>query len=246
MSSMMQAMIASVPSASVVVSNLVYHINIGNVASYPGSGSTVADLAGSGSGNTTIYNTPTYTSANTASYLTTNGTNQYLLTPNLVSKFNSPSNKTYTLEAWIKTSSDNGVIVTEQGTLPINSGWHDSVMEIASGNLRVSHWTASGVVNLLVGAVTRNVWQHYVSTYDGTTLKGYINASTTTSTATARQAPWEYSGSLWYGIMLADVTSLGDGTYLAGDFAQFKLYNRALSAAEILQNFNATKTTYGL
>lgn len=246
MSGIMQMMAASKPATaqSMISSGLTYYINIGNTASYPGTGITAADLAGSGAGNTSV--AASYVSAGQASYLTTDGATQWLLAPNLISKFNSPSNKTYTLEVWVKTSADNGVIVTEQGTMPANTGWHAAQMEIVAGNLRVGHWN-NGIVNLLVGAVTRNVWQQYVSTYDGTTLKGYINAGTPTSVVTGRTAPWEYGmAGLWYGLMVTDTTSLGDGTWLAGSFAQFKLYNRALTAAEVLQNFNATKTTYGL
>ena len=228
-----------------VTNGLTYYIDAGNSSSYSGTGSNIADLAGSSLGNTTIFNSPTFTSASQGSYITTNGSTQYLLTPNLVTKFNSPSNEAYTLEAWIRTSSDNGVVITEQGNLPVNSGWHDSAMEIVAGSLRVSHWNA-GVVNLLVGAVTRNVWQQYVATYDGTTLRGYINAGTPTSITTGRQSPWESGNNLWYGIALNDSTSLGDGSYLAADFGLFRLYNRALTAAEILQNYRATSWRYGL
>jgi hypothetical protein len=34
--------------------------------------------------------------------------------------------------------------------------------------------------------------------------------------------------------------------YLTGNIAQASIYNRALSASEVLQNYNATKTRFGL
>jgi len=100
-----------------------------------------------------------------------------------------------------------------------------------------------------VGAVTRNQWQQYVLTYDNatTTLRGYINGSTTTSTSVTRLVPWENGApQLYYALMVADSTNMGDGSSLAGDWAVCKIYNRALSAAEITQNFDALRGRYGL
>jgi len=233
-----------------VSSNLMYYIDAGVASSYPGSGTAINNIAGTAPGAATVANGATFTSAGTGSYFSFNGTNQVVYTANMLSLFNSPSNKNLTIETWVRTSTDNGVIISEQGNSPINAVWHTSEKEIVSGNLRVRVWAQPTPSNLLVGAVTRNQWQQYVLTYDNatTTLRGYINGSTTTSASVTRDVPWENgSPQLYYALMVADiVTNMGDGSSLAGDWALCKIYNRALSQSEVNQNFEATKGRYGL
>ena len=233
----------------IVTSGLMYYADIGNTSSYSGSGTYANNISGTAIGATSIANGATFSSAGTSSYFTFNGSTQVAYTPTMISLFNSPVNESVSLEAWVRTSSDNGVVVSEQGNSPINTGWHDSQVEIVSGNLRVGIYTAGGLVNLLVGAVTRNRWQQYVMTFNATTgvLSGYINGSTTTSSAPgiSRLSPQNYSQpQLYYELMYPDSTSLGDGTGLAGDWSIFRVYNRALSAAEVLQNYQADSWRY--
>ena len=240
----------TVVDAQAVTSGLMYYIDAGNAASYSGSGTSINNIAGTAPGAATIVNGPTFTSSGTGSYFTFNGSTNVIYTPNLISLFNSPVNENVTLETWVRTSSDNGVAVSEQGNSPISTGWHDSQVEIVSGSLHVRVWTMPVEPNLTVGSVTRNQWQQYVMTYDSatSTLRGYINGSTTTSqTGVVRLSPQEGNApQLYYTLMYQDSTSLGDGSSLAGDWSVFKVYNRALSAAEVTQNFNALRGRYGV
>lgn len=237
----------TVVDAQIVTSGLVYYIDAGRSTSYSGSGTSINNIAGTAPGASTLANGPTYTSAGVSSYFSFNGSTQTVYTPNLITLFNSPVNNNLTLEAWVYTTSDNGVVVSEQGASPINSGWHDSQIEIVSGNLRVGVWTPSGIAPLTVGAVTRNQWQQYVLTYNAatTTLRGYINGSTTASQSVVRDSPQEgFASELYYPLMYQDPTSLGDGSSLAGQWSIFRVYNRALTAAEVLQNYQADSGRY--
>lgn len=227
---------------------LVYYIDAGDVASYSGSGTSLNNLAGTEPGASTLANGPTFTSDGTSSYFSFNGSTQIVYTPDLRSLFQPTDNRNLTLETWIRTSTDNGVVISEQGRSPINSGWHTSMQEIVSGDLRVRVWAVPTPPNLLVGAVTRNEWQQYVVTYDydTQTLTGYINGTTTATTTVDRRVPWDDGEpQLYYALMVADSTNLGDGSALAGDWSVLKIYNRALSQAEIQQNFNTTSQRYG-
>jgi hypothetical protein len=242
MSGVMMAIMNNVRSPQPVTSGLVYYIDAGNVSSYSGTGSSINNIAGTAPGVSTINNSPAFTSAGQSSYFTFNGSTQYIITDNL---FSQSLSSNVTIECWVNTSADNGVIITEQGNLPVNSGWHDSQIEIVSGNLKVATWqypigASSGT---LVGPVTRNVWQQYTLTQSATTTTGYINGSTTASNAHVRTFS---AAELYYGIMLADTTNLGDGSYLAGNWAVLKVYNRALTQAEVQQNYNSLKGRYGL
>ena len=142
---------------------------------------------------------------------------------------------------WVNTASDNGVVVSEQGTNPPNTGWYDSQIELVSNNLKVAMWPFAIGGGVVVGAVTRNVWQQYTMVYSAGTCSGYINGTTTNSYSVTRT----FGGAaLYYDIMGNCPTSLGDGSYLAGNWSIFRAYNRALTAAEVTQNYNATRWRY--
>ena len=198
----------TVVDQSYVTNGLVYYADIGKTSSYSGSGTSVTNISSSGIGAMALANGPTFTSAGASSYFSFNGSTQTVYTPTMFSLFNSPINENVTLEAWVRTSSDNGVVVSEQGNSPINTGWHDSQIEIVSGNLRVGVYTAAGLANLLVGAVTRNQWQQYTMTFNASTgvLTGYINGSTTTSASgISRLTPMDgYAPQLYYDLMYQD------------------------------------------
>lgn len=236
---------------SYVTSGLMYYVDAGQTSSYSGSGTSMTNISGTNIGATAIANGPVFTSNGYASYFTFDGSNDVGYTPDMKSLFTSPTNNNVTLEIWVRTSSDNGVVLSEQGNSPINSGWTDSQIEIVSGSLKMAIWTASGYSTVLNnGAVTRNKWQQYVLTYNVSTLtlSGYISGVNTASAGSITRVSPMNNGNpvLYYNWMYPEVTSLGDGTGLAGDWSIFRVYNRALSAAEVLQNYNATKARYGL
>jgi len=144
---------------------------------------------------------------------------------------------------------DNGVIVSELGTTTINASWHDSQIEMVAGTLKFSVWTGA-VQNLSSTIVTPlNAWYYMGFTYNGTNLVGYINGvSAVTSGTITKQTPYNNGGAagLYYAIAATDSTSLGDGTYANMRFGGMQVYNTALSAADVLTNYNAQKSRFGL
>jgi hypothetical protein len=228
----------------VITTSLKQYYDIGNASSYSGAGTSVTDLAAGGYGTGTLVNTPTYTSAGNRSYLSLNGSNQYFWTPNLYTMVQGTLN--VTLEAWVRTSADNGVVVDEQGNTPFFNGWHDAQIAIVSGALKGAVWPYTNIIT--GGSVTRNVWQQYALTYNhsSTTQTLYINgvsqgSSTITRSFDPSAAP---NPGLWYAIGLGDITNIGDTSYLACDWSIFRVYNRALSTDEILQNYQAESCRY--
>ena len=240
-----------VTDQSYVTNGLMYYVDTGQTSSYSGSGTSMTNISGTNIGATAIANGPVFTSAGYASYFTFDGSNDVAYTPDMDSLFTGPINNNVSLEVWVRTSSDNGVVVSEQGNSPINTGWHDSQIEIVSGSVKMAVWTAAGYSTVInVGAVTRNVWQQYALTYDVSTLTlcGYLNGVNTASAGSITRLSPMSNGNpqLYYSLMYPDNTSLGDGSGLVGDWSLFRVYNRALSATEVLQNYNATKARYGL
>lgn len=234
----------TVVDAVPVTSSLVYYIDAGDATSYSGTGSTLNDISGQGLGATTLFNSPTFTNSGASSYFTFNGTNQYAFTGNLVSEFNSPSNTSLTLEMWTYAATDNGDLIVEEGTSGgLDAGWYDSVQEIVAGSLKMRVYNGPSIT---VGTYSRSTWNQTVLTYDGTTVRTYLNTVAGGTSTQARQVPWSFGYNLYYALMAPTATNLGDGGYLAGQWSVFKVYNRALSQSEVTQNYNALRGRYGL
>ena len=195
---------------------------------YTGSGTTWPAEVGS---NGTLENTPFFSSGYPV-FFTFDGVNETATTPDLTALFPTESQ---TIEIWAKTNSDNGVLVSKQGD---GGGYHLAEMEIVSGDLRVGIWSGAGISAATVGAVTRNVWQHYVLTYNDATntLTGYINA-TTASSFTGVQAYGPGSDRKFV-LCAADITAMGDGSALAAGVGFFRVWNKALTAAQVLEVYN--------
>lgn len=230
----------STPAASVVATDLVLQYDIGNLASYPGSGATVTDLAGNS--NATLYNGPTYASG----YLTFDGTNQTLITnTSLASKVTTDITS---ISMWAYPM-DNGVLLSEVGSnaLPNAAGWHDTQMEMVAGTMKFGMWAGVGIGSITSTVATPlNNWYHFTIVYDGATLRAYVNGAAAGTNTFARMNPIEGGAGIYYAIAATDITNMGDGSYANMRLGQFLVYNTALSADQVLQNFNATRSTYGV
>jgi hypothetical protein len=115
---------------------------------------------------------------------------------------------------------------------------------MVAGTLKFSVW--SGNVQNLSSTIPTplNAWYYIGFTYNGTTLVGYVNgASAVTSGTISRATP---GASLFYAIASIDGTNLGDGTYSNMRFGGMQVYNTALSSADVLTNYNAQKSRFGL
>jgi hypothetical protein len=232
---------------SIVSSGLILNYNISDSASYPGTGSTITDLQGSS--NATTANSPAYTSSG-GGYLTFNGSNQYFVTNTSLNSKLSPVNTSTVLSifVWVYPM-DNGVIVSELGQTAPNTSWHDSQIEMVAGTIKFSVWSGS-VQNLSSSISTPlNNWYYIGFTYDGTNLRGYVNGSLAVTSGTiSRQTPYNNGGSLGlhYAVASIDGTSLGDGSYANMRFGGMQIYNTALSGPNVLTNYNAQKSRFGL
>jgi glucose/arabinose dehydrogenase/PKD repeat protein len=135
-----------------------------------------------------------------------------------------------TLEAWVKPTTNVGwrtVILKERGS--------DLLYALYSSNgskPRVESYT--GAENTAAGTTTLplNAWSHLAATYDGTNLRFYLNGALQTTKATTGAMPNTTNplriggNAVW-------------GEYFSGLIDEVRVYNRALSAAEIGTDMNA-------
>jgi hypothetical protein len=221
-----------------VSQGLVLRYELGDPASYPGSGATVTDLRGSSAA--TLSNSPAYSSG----YLTFNGTNQYLMTSTSLAAAVPTDVETISIWAY---PMDNGVILSERGEPTLSSGWHNSTMEMVSGVMKFGMWQASGYSPIITSSVATplNSWYNFTVVYNGAKLIAYVDGSNVGEATFSRLTAIEGGHGLFYAIAGPDTTNMGDGSYANMRMGQFLVYNSALSADQVLQNFNATRRRYG-
>ena len=91
--------------------------------------------------------------------------------------------------------------------------------------------------------VTANKWNHIVCAYNGSTKTIYVNgvlAASTSCTGTPSTNTNGISMGVYGGY------NGGRGYWFSGQIAISRVYNRGLTASEILQNYNATRSRFGL
>jgi fibronectin type 3 domain-containing protein len=198
----------------------------GLVAAYSfdaGSGTTVADL--SGNGNTGTLTNATWTTAgHTAGALSFNGTNALVTVPDSASLDLTVG---MTLEAWVNTTA-------------LGATWRTVVLKEQPGNLAYALYanaeTARPSTHVFVptgeailkgtAGLTLNTWAHLAASYDGATLRLYVNGTQVASTAVSG-AMATTTGSLRIG------GNTVWGEWFKGLIDDVRVYNRALSAAEV-------------
>ena len=216
---------------NIVTNGLVLNIDPSNSSSYSGVGNTIYDL--SGFGNTgTLTNGPTFSALNGGS-IVLDGTNDYVSFSNAyASSFGITSNAT--ISVWAKIIDENYYQPFIGFYNPSAGNRSDFGIDIhADDTLRI--WksdSASGTAN----TIFFNNWDHYVLTSDASSLKVYRNTILLQNASIA--------GTITNNRMFI-IGSNWDGTGRI-NFSQVQIYNRALSATEIMQNYNATKGRFGL
>ncbi len=222
-------------SPQIVTSGLVLCLDAGNTKSYPGSGTAWTDLSGRGN-NVTLSNGPTYNSENGGS-LVFDGTDDYadFFAPNL--------GTTTTVEMWARVSSFAGGMMF--GWLYYDVYTPSGMLGYNTGNSDVYGLSAATVTSLGLA----NNWKHYIfemrSDVSYTNNKIYING---VSQTLSQQLSTESSGSRNFNSGNGRISGWrGDGNYrLPMRCASFKVYNRALTADEVRQNFNALRGRFGI
>jgi hypothetical protein len=245
---------ASSSRTPIVTDGLVLHLDAGSKASYPGSGTTWYDLSSSGL-NGTLTNSPTF---NSAGYFRFTYTSFNYVSFPYSSAVEFLNRDPYTIEVWVyptrnpTASGYTGIINREGQWDGARNGYNLFFLGSAgtttffyNENFRTSSSTGN-VVQTSPGAVlseatTLNQWVHVVATYDGTTQRMYINASTAN---TSSSTPG--TNTIRNQISTFEIARRGAGSYFDGRIAHVRVYKKALSATEVTQNYTATKARFGL
>ena len=208
---------------------LVLCLDAADVNSYPRTGTSWSDVSGNGN-NGTLTNGPTFNSSNGGS-IVFDGVDDCVL---VNSNANILSKTAYTKTAWFYTTSfgTNNNIISGG-----NSGQHAFWLG-ASSYLRAGHngnWstvvttTSMSLNTWYYGAVTFNTSTGWILYLNG--IQETTSSDTTTFTGNQEILIGAYSTA---------------GNVYTGRIATSLVYNRVLTSTEILQNYNATKSRFGL
>ena len=219
-------------NANIVSNGLILNLDASNPASYSGVGNKWYDLSGNNN-HATLMNSPTYDAASGS--IVTNGSDQYISVPQI-----STANTNVTMQAWVYVKLNSKGTFIKNGTggggysIGIGNGAYDQAGSNVVMLLYGRGWIATGVSYATEG------WKLVTLTLDGSsTARAYVNGGLI-GTSYTWPTPTVPAGSLNFG------ANIGDGNiYYNGKFAAAYFYDRALSLAEIQQNYNAfsSKTT---
>jgi hypothetical protein len=227
----------------IVENGLVLALDAGNSKSYPGSGTTWTDLSGNGrTGTLTNMEVPgDYTSTN-GGILTFDGMNEFVQCAG-----SSLVLTAATFIVWIKRGSSSGDSA-RAGLLisrtPTATGMNFYPFQISGAYpfFLAYHWndtdtTYSWNSGLIVPL---DSWSMCAITVTSSLATGYLYQASGLTTAT--------NSTTHNSTTMSDIEVGRDalGRYFTGDIAQALIYNRALSAEEIQQNFNFSKPRFGL
>lgn len=228
-------------ASGIVTGNLVMSLD----AAVAFSGVTWSDISGN-SRNATLVNGPTYV-ATDGGAITLDGSDDYIRSPNLYSAIGNPD--TFSAGVWVRPTAPGMVLQVTNTTTPATA-YHFSAMEfVESAGNPVPHfglWNGTGITSDSGTALSYNTWYHMMITYNGSTFKGYINGSEVASGSVTYDSPHDDGESTHYLLWgAATATNMGDGSYYNGSMGEIRVYSSAVSATDVLNNYNETKSRYG-
>lgn len=224
-------MVKTIQTTSIIKRGLVVHLDATSTSSYSGTGTGWYDLTGN-LYNGTLINSPTYSSDN-GGYIQLNGSNQCV---ELGSFF---TYNYFTISTWLNAGSSQTTYAdifdnNHTGTRNMVCQQNGSTLnQYAFDVIGSSTYSSTGFFTL-----PTNTWTLLTLTFDGSVVRGYLNGSifATGGSCTPNWTSQYLRLGQWG----------GGGRNWNGKYGNFMIYNRQLSSAEILENYNIQKSKYGL
>lgn len=212
---------------------LVLHFDAGDVKSYTGTGTVFKDRSRRRKDGSFV-NSPVYSSSKIKSFEFSS--NKYIDIPNDTDL----DTQTPSVEVWVKTNA------TSQNGRWFEKGSVDTQYTLfqEGGSIRWGIRTGGGYTNLTTTTtnyMSTSKWYQVVGTYSSGFRRLYINGVLVNSD--------NQSGTVSTNVNGGRIGASGGGSpsyFYNGSLAICKVYNKALTAVEVLQNFNATKSRFDI
>ena len=216
----------------VIDSSLQFYVDAGQVSSYSGTGTTWYDISGN-SRNLTM-NSLSY-SSNNGGYIIFDGSH----TADSGSTYTINFSNGFTVESVAKFSGSG-----YEGLFAFNNPMSSDYINVQAQGNNIRWELESGQSLTSTSTLSSNTWYHFTCVYEGDsnntsgTARIYINGvENNTASLNGNRVGQNQTSNF--------VLGLWDG-YLTGNIALSRMYNRVLTPTEVLQNFDATKSRYGL
>lgn len=225
-----------------IQSNLLsVYIDAANLRSYSGSGFTANGIVGGIGG--TLVNGIGFSSQNSGSFFF-DGSDDYFRLP--ANFFNPDAGTPFTVSIWFKTGTSGMILGQESGATPgTGDGWVPAIYVDTSGKIRTSCFWGGVSTNQSTSSasVNDNQWHQITVTFESTSHKSFLDGILFDTISKTQS---NYSATYYYYLGSGKNTSwpsAGNMT-LSGNISNFMFYNRALTAQEVLQNYNTAKMRY--
>lgn len=222
---------AAYAGPEIVTNGLVLALDAGNTQSYPGSGTAWTDISPNRLSGT-LTNGPTFSSDNKGA-IVFDGVNDFI---DFTSDANLLPTTGLSVSAWFKTSVADMWLVGKT-SISTSNGYL-----LAGTGVGGITFQVNGINATSTASITNNSWIYIVGTWTpSTSILLYRNGSLIVTNTTSIPA------SITEPSYTVEVGRRPNGPdYWNGSIAQVSIYNRALSAAEIQQNFNALRGRFGI
>jgi hypothetical protein len=227
-------------SPKIVTDGLVFCIDAANPKSFVNGNTTWNDLSRSGNDGTLI-NGPTFDSTNGGS-IVFDGVNDYVNVGNI----GDYSTLSYTLESFVYPEFDSSTFGRNFLSKSTSCNSTEFTFEYGRQTNKFTFVSRNDITLVSNSTYPKNNWYHAVlsrtNNNNGTyTNRLYING-VLDNTTTVNYSPNGGNGIIGIGLSI-NCTNVG---YWLGEIAMSRIYNKALTSSEILQNYNALKTRFGL
>jgi hypothetical protein len=230
-------------------SGLVFQLDASNSTSYSSSASSVwKDLISIN--DATLYNTP---SLNSSIGLTFNGTNQYGSIPSVSGVTDFTNSQKYSIEVWFKPS--NGQVNNAEAELlekwnknneskyPFTIRYNEN-----ASSMMVACYDGSNFPSQIITGFPVNTWKQIVAVFDfqTKTLTLYRDGANSVSRSLTGIGQVSNTSPIAIATRLTSTGEAQSGIMFKGTIGIIRTYNIALSSEQVLQNFNANKSRFGL
>lgn len=229
---------------SIVTNGLINHLDASNINSYPTSGTLWSDLS-TVKNNGTLTNGPTY-STNGRGSIVFDGSNDHIVFGSNPSVTNQ-----ITIEVWVNldlpTTNNYRIIIGRESSYRMiyldPNQYSVNYIQWVCATTNNGWYTAGTTTEAILPYSTFFGFHQIVGTYDGSRIRLYHDGALQVTSSSNISGNVLTNGTYWIG--RTTVTG-GLVDYFKGSMSIHRIYNRALSATEILRNFNSQKGRFGL
>jgi hypothetical protein len=221
-------------TGGIVTNGLVLNLDAAKTDSYPGTGTTWRDISGNNN-NGTLTNGPTFSGIGKQAAIVFDGVDDFV---NCGTNSSLNLSSSYTLSIWLNTTAtfDKAIVQRYSFSGGLYPGYALSLNRSQAGQMDL--YTGETWYTNKGSNINNGNWNNITITVNSTSCVFYQNLTPSSFTVAASTS--NPTDTLFIG------STEGTNNMYSGNISIVQIYNRALSADEVSQNFNALRGRYGI